>query len=144
MIQNIEKAAPNYNAIIGDLVGSIKGLVKNNFVTFEKELKSSFSKIQKHVLQLVVLNILMIIASLPLLFAAVWGLGVLLGGRFWLSALLIGAVSMAILGYLVWRTQKKLKADFNMEMVEKNLQATSKSLLHAVTEIKDAIEGRQL
>lgn len=134
----------SYGENITDTFAALGELFKSEILLIGIQIKESIQNIEKHLVQLIVLVGLLIIAATPIIYAAAWGLGILLNNQFWLSSLIIGVFGTSIVGFLIVRTLKKIREYFKLEVAQKSLQNSSEILLNKIGQLKHAVTGTSL
>src|SRR5436190_903187 len=82
---------------IGD---ALTDLVRNELYLVKTEVKETGLRLKSHLIQAAIFSLLALVSIPPFIAFLVIGLGDLLNGRYWLSALVVSAVFAAVGGTL--------------------------------------------
>ncbi|MBC7397285.1 MAG: phage holin family protein [Bdellovibrionales bacterium] len=137
-----EKSEISYGSVIKELTGTASDLIQSEISLLKTELKSAAPNMTKHAAQTGIYGALFAISSLPLLTFAVIGLGILFGGMYWLSALVVGALCAAVGGYFGYHAFQKLKnEDLTFTRTRDGIAKAVYFIESKIHEVKNASHG---
>ncbi len=93
-----------------DIADSLRDLIRWEIRLAKAELRQSSHDIQKQATFMLVFGIFATLGTLPIIAAAVIGLGHLLGNNFWLSGLLVGITFLFVGGLIAAHAFQKLRS----------------------------------
>jgi hypothetical protein len=127
-----------------EVVNSTKSLIQSEMELVTAEVKQSAKTAGSHVTQLMTFGFLLALSVFPLLAFFVIGLGELMGGRYWLSSLIVAVLCAAIGGSMAYRAYKKLvEHDLQIPVTRASLRRESAVAQGASEELKDAAKGER-
>src|SRR5262245_12106522 len=104
-----ETARESYRAVLREILDTSKEVVRNEIHLAKTEAKSTVERFASHASQLAAFGALFLLSVPPFVAFLVIGLGELLEGRYWLSALLVSLTFAAVGGILAFRALRQLK-----------------------------------
>ena len=113
--EEIRRTDQSYATAVRELLSSAKDVVRNELVLVKEEAKGVAGKVARHSAQAALFGALLAMSFLPFLAFVVIGLGDLLGGRYWLSSLIVAVLSAGVGGFMAYRAFRKI-ADEDLEM----------------------------
>lgn len=141
-VSRTDKSNHSYAEILKEIGTSTRDLVQSEVSLITTELKDSAQKAGRHMAQAAAFGALLAISVFPLLAFVVIGLGNLLGGRYWLSSLLVGLVCAIVGGVMAYRAYKKIKEeDLKFEHTRNSLKFESDAIRNKIEDVKDAVKG---
>lgn len=97
------------SSLAQELNQSVRGVVKSELRLAKAELKENSGHVLRHSLRLAIAVAGIVLGCLSLLAFLVIGLGELLGGRFWLSSLIVALVLAGVGGIAAYFEVLKIK-----------------------------------
>lgn len=132
----------SYTEILGDISSSTKELILSDLDLVISEFKKTKSKIEEESKKLLAYSVLIALSTVPLLAFLVIGLGILLGGQYWLSALIVGG-ALAVLGGIgissAARRFKKMDLDFSN--TKRTIEKEKRIIAAELRNLKNTIKG---
>lgn len=140
-----ETAESSFKDLLRELFQSSGDLIKNEIALLKVQAKETSRELGKRGARLFLLAGVMTISILPILTGLVWGLGLLLDGRYWLSALIIGFSGVVLSGYFIYRTLQSMKFLTEKARVSReNFKAASTTVEQRPPEFQQALQGQLL
>lgn len=120
----------SYAAIVREIALSTREVIRNEWILAKEEIKGTAARLRSHSLQLAIYAGIAVMSIPPFLAFLVIGLGEILDGRYWLSALILSAVFAGVGGTMAYLTLNKIKErDLQLprtrETIEKELHVVS-------------------
>lgn len=139
-----ETEIQSFGAILRGVASSMRDLVQSEVNLFKAEVRKSLSDVGDHLAQVAIFGGLAALALIPFLAFLVIGLGLLLGGNYWLSSLLVSFVCATVGGALAYRSLKKLKSlDLSLPESREGIQQ-GKEVITNTTETREAVSDRRV
>lgn len=113
--EEIRRADMSYGSALKEILNSSKDLIRSELVLVKEEAKAVAGKVARHSAQAALFSALLALSILPFLAFVVIGLGDLMGGRYWLSSLLVSVVCAGVGGFMAYRAFRKI-AEEDLEM----------------------------
>lgn len=130
----------SYGGVLREIGSSLKDVAKSELQLVVAEYKKAMPDFSRHVAQGVIFGALLAVSVLPLLAFFVIGLGELLGGRYWLSSLIVAVVCAAVGGTFAYRAYRKLKnEDMRFTHTRHGIDETIKTTQQKLEQVKEAI-----
>jgi uncharacterized membrane protein YqjE len=121
-IKAVPPETPTLTAVIHEVKRGIQGVVRNDLNLARIELRETTGQLKGEVFRLLVSGMAMALGTLPVMAFLVIGLGALMGGLYWLSALLVGVLFIGGGGAIAYRSYGRLKEkDFSFPRTRKTL-----------------------
>jgi hypothetical protein len=124
-----------YGMVLREVALSAKDLVSTEMNLLKAEIKDSAQTIAHHSAQAAIFGAVLALSIIPFVAFLVIGLGELLGGRYWLSALIVAVLFAAVGGIFAYRAYKKIKEQ------DYSLPRTRRALEEVKEEIKTTVTG---
>lgn len=132
-----------FGAVVGELVSSVKDVLKSEVDLVRAEVKDAAPEIGKHSAQAALFGALLAISVFPFLAFLVIGLGNIMDGRYWLSSLIVAIVCAGVGGFMAYRAYKKIKnEDLKFPRSQRSFERISETLTGKVHELKNMSAGR--
>jgi membrane protein implicated in regulation of membrane protease activity len=129
----------SYGPLLRELGSSTKDLIHSEMNLLTTELKNSAEKIGEHATQAAIFGGILALSVFPFIAFLVIGLGELLGGRYWLSSLIVAVVFALIGAPQARKAYRKIKnEDVDMSRTKANLQAGFEAIQKKLAEVQDA------
>lgn len=106
-----ERSEESVQELVQDLVNDVSDLVRHEVNLAKLELRESAREVGRGVVKGAIAAGVAAVGGLAFTAFLILGLGVLLGGMYWLSALIVGAVYLAIAGVLAQRARSSLRPE---------------------------------
>lgn len=131
-----------YGGILREIINSSKDLVRSEVGLVTAELKTSAQGAKTHMTQLAIFGGLLALSVLPFLAFLVIGLGEILGGRYWLSSLIVAVVCAAVGGTMAYRAFKRLSEDdLDFSRTRDRLKEEASTVREKVDDVRYAAKG---
>lgn len=143
---SIPNETKSYGEILTDIASSAKQIVISDAELFFSELNKVTSKLGNESKKFALFTILLALSSIPIMAFLIIGLGVLLDGQYWLSALIVGAVFsitgvVGIMMALKRLSKVNLKFPNTKRMVEREKRILESELRNLKSTIKGGLHG---
>ena len=136
------KPEASYGSVIKELTSTTADLVQSEIGLMKTEFKAAAPNLSKHAAQTMMFGALFAASTLPLLAFAVIGLGILFGGAYWLSALVVGVLCASVSGILGRRAFQKLKSeDLTFARTREGIAKALHVIETKMSEVKTASHG---
>ena len=110
------------SAVMKEILNSLSSLLRSELRLAKVELVHTGKDIGKHAAKSAVWAGVIFFGALALLTFAIIGLGILLGDRYWLSSLLIGAAMVIPGALLLMRNIKQISQEAKLPAVKEHLE----------------------
>lgn len=135
----------SYSAILRELAGSAKDLVRDELGLVKAELTQSARNVGRHSKQAAIFGGLLAISVLPFVAFLVIGLGEILNGMYWLSSLIVALVFAALGAPLAYRAFNKItEEDLQLPRTRETLQQEKRAVQKKMKNLQHATTGRTL
>lgn len=132
----------SYAQILREIGTSTKDLVQSEVALATAELKEASQNAGRHLGQVVAFGGLLALSIFPFLAFLVIGIGNWMGGRYWLSSLLVAIVCAGVGGIVASRAYKKIKnEDLQFQSTRRSLQYQARTVQASVDDLQDAAKG---
>ncbi len=136
------KENQSYAEILREIGSSTTDLVQSEVALVTAELKDTARVAGRHISQTVIFGALLALSVFPFLAFLVIGLGNMVGGRYWLSSLIVAVICAVVGGRLAFKAYQKLKSDnFSFSHTRGSLKGKVATVQAKVNEVKDAAKG---
>lgn len=117
-------------------------LIRSELNLAKEEVKDSARKLEAHALQMAIFGGLLLLAMLPFIAFLVMGLGELLDGRYWLSALIVAAAFALIGGIFGYRAFRKFEnEDLSLARTRETLHRDQQLVRTKIQAMGEAMKG---
>ncbi len=117
-------------------------LIRSELELAKEEVKDTARRLENHALQMVLFGGLLLLAALPFVAFLVIGLGELLEGRYWLSALIVAAAFALIGGIFGYRAFRKFEnQDLSLARTRESLSNDQQLVRTKIQAMGAAIKG---
>ena len=132
----------SYGSVIKELGITAINLAQSELSLLKTEIKTSAPNLLKHAAQTGIFGALSALSTLPFLAFVVIGLGILFGGAYWLSALVVSVICASVGGYFGYRAFQKLKSqDLTFTRTRDGLAKAAHMIENKINEVKSASKG---
>lgn len=141
--EEIKRADTSYASAIREVLASSKDLIRAEITLAKEEAKSVAGRVARHSAQAALFGALLAMSILPFLAFLVIGLGDLLGGRYWLSSLLVAVFAAAFGGFMAWRAFRKIaEEDLEMPATRRTLEREASVLSDELDKVRNLTKRR--
>lgn len=128
--------------LLREFMTSGTNLVRSEITLAKEELKETGRRLERHFLETLFFGVLALLAILPFLAFLVLGLGEVLGGRYWLSALVVAVVLGAVGALFGYRAYRKFKSeDLSLPRTRGSIDRERHLVKNKIAEMGAAIQG---
>lgn len=134
----------NMAQAIGDLATSLRNFVKSEIHLAKAEVKVTTRSLARDLSQIAFFSVLALAGILPMIAFCVIGLGNLLGGRYWLSSLIVALVFISVGGILAYRAFRKVKLqDLSFNQTRQVAEDELKQAQRKIREITEVTKNKR-
>jgi uncharacterized membrane protein YqjE len=149
-----EQKGHSVGEVLSEIGVGARNLVQSEIKLARAEIKDSANRLGKHAAQAVVFGVIAALSAIPMLAFFVIGLGVLLGGNYWASSLIVALVCGSVGGIFARRAFLRMKEEDislpltretlaqDQQTIAKKLDETQVAATDNVRHIKEAAKGR--
>lgn len=131
------------SALVRDLVQSLSGLIRAEFRLARVEVARNAREVSRDAVRGAAFAVIALLGVLAFMAFLVIGLGDLLGGRYWLSSLIIAALFLGGGGLAAWSSFRRMGADARLRHVTLNLEGDRELVSQKVRDISSATNTRR-
>ena len=143
MILSNRNGDPTFGELLKELSSAVTTLVKNEAFLLKEEIKQTGSRLARDSAKAAAFGALLALSVLPFIAFLVIGLGDLMGGRYWLSSLIVAVVFAAVGGIFAMKAYRDIKDhDLELPHVKHTLEREREMINHTISEVKDATHRR--
>ena len=128
------------SAIIRELVTGLSGLIRSEIKLARTEMTQNIQDLISNLARVVASATLMWLGILALTAFVIMGLGDLLGGHYWLSALSVGIIFVATGALFTFHAIKKMRKDLTLPRTLDSLGEDQQLLSESASEIVQKTE----
>jgi hypothetical protein len=140
-IQTEKQNATPLSEILGDITESAKQLVVEEGRLIKAELDATVKAVGGDLRNLIVFGLLAAMTALPLMMFLIFGIGELVGGRLWLSSLIVTVFWGGGAGLMAYRQyQRILRADTDFSSTRRSLERSTAVVKESAKEVQDAVK----
>jgi len=142
-IKDFQASEPTWGEILAEVADGLKMITKGEFDLAKAEAKHAAEKFRHSMVLAVSFGAMAIVGILPLIAAAVIGLGISLDGRYWLSSLIVGAVLVIVGAVTASVSLKRLgKEDLSLPQTRDSLLEQKQHVQNRIDELREAARRR--
>lgn len=127
--------------IMKEMLNGLSGLVRGEIRLARAEMTESAKDAGKQAAKVAVFGIVAWLGVLALLTASIIGLGQILGDVYWLSALIIGVLFVAVGSLMALQAVKRIKVDASLRETRRSLERDKDLLSEHVKALPKARES---
>jgi hypothetical protein len=142
---NAKSAGTNesYASILKEIMASTKELIRNELLLVKEEATLTAGRLAAHSAQAALFGALVALSVLPFLAFLVIGLGEIMGGRYWLSSLLVSLVCAGVGGTMTYLSFKKIKEqDLKLPRTRETLVREAEVINAEIDHVRKATKRR--
>jgi uncharacterized membrane protein YqjE len=133
-----ETDAHTLASIVREIRGGVVNMIRSDVDLAKLEIKEAGGHLKRDVTQIAIFGVVAALGVFPLMAFFVIGLGSLLGGMYWLSALIVALVFLGVGGGLAMRAVADLrKRDLGMPHTRRTLELEIATLEKKVQSLAD-------
>jgi uncharacterized membrane protein YqjE len=136
--QNKPLDASSLSLVINEVKSALLSVVRDDLNLAKIEFKETLGQAKAHGVQAVAFGVMALLSVPPFMAFLVIGLGEILGGMYWLSALIVSLVFAGVGGAMAYRAVNKLKEnDFSFPHTRRALEMEVATVNRKVKDLKE-------
>jgi uncharacterized membrane protein YqjE len=133
----------SWGEVLAEIADGLKQVTRSEFDLAKAEGRLAGERFKRTMILAVSFGALALLGILPLLAAAVIGLGEALDGNYWLSSLIVGSVLLVVGGIVAYVSLKRFNSKaLGLPQTRESLQESKQHLQDKVEEITDVAKRR--